>query len=146
MDVDREKTIKGLECCSIGLFCPDEECPYEKDKEEKQENCIALLARDALELLKAQEPHVMTLEEVFERSKHMDEDAVWIEFEDEDGDMVVYPAILSNSKPVFEAEYSIVAALRWEKKYFPLGTYGKKWRCWTSRPTDERREATPWAE
>ena len=52
----REKVIKGLECCSIGLYCPDEECPYEKDKEEKQENCIALLARDALELLKAQEP------------------------------------------------------------------------------------------
>ena len=23
-------------------------------------------------------------------------------------------------------------------------TYGKTWRCWTSRPTDEQREATPW--
>lgn len=22
--------------------------------------------------------------------------------------------------------------------------YGSKWRCWTSRPTDEQREATPW--
>lgn len=22
--------------------------------------------------------------------------------------------------------------------------YGKEWRCWTSRPTDEQREATPW--
>ena len=22
--------------------------------------------------------------------------------------------------------------------------YGKTWRCWTSRPTDEQREATPW--
>ena len=24
--------------------------------------------------------------------------------------------------------------------------YGKTWRCWTSRPTDEQMEATPWAE
>lgn len=22
--------------------------------------------------------------------------------------------------------------------------YGREWRCWTSRPTDEQREATPW--
>lgn len=22
--------------------------------------------------------------------------------------------------------------------------YGRTWRCWTSRPTDEQREATPW--
>ena len=53
---DREKVMKGLECCAMGLFCPEYACPYEKDREEKQENCIALLARDALELLKAQEP------------------------------------------------------------------------------------------
>lgn len=24
--------------------------------------------------------------------------------------------------------------------------YGKTWRCWSSRPTDEQREATPWTE
>ena len=22
--------------------------------------------------------------------------------------------------------------------------YGKTWRCWSARPTDEQREATPW--
>lgn len=22
--------------------------------------------------------------------------------------------------------------------------YGSEWRCWTSRPTDAQREATPW--
>lgn len=25
-----------------------------------------------------------------------------------------------------------------------LDDYGKTWRCWTSRPTNEQREATPW--
>lgn len=25
-------------------------------------------------------------------------------------------------------------------------SYNKKWRCWTSRPTDEQREAVKWDE
>ena len=50
-----EKAMKGLECCSLGLFCPDEECPYEVDKEEKQENCISNLCRDAMALIKEYE-------------------------------------------------------------------------------------------
>ena len=27
---------------------------------------------------------------------------------------------------------------------YMLKNYGVKWRCWTSRPTDAQREATPW--
>ena len=58
---DREKVIKGLECCfeyethlSIagGLVC--EECPYNNNN--YLGTCTALLFRDALELLKEQEP------------------------------------------------------------------------------------------
>ena len=138
---DLEKVIRGLATC--GGDDPDcQNCPY-YGEHGNGFGCETIMQRDALVLLKAQEPRVMTLEEVFERSKHMDEDAVWIEFEDEDGDMVVRPAILSNSKLIFEAEYSIVAALKWEKRYFPLGTYSKTWRCWTSRPTGEQRKAVP---
>lgn len=47
---DRNKVIKGLECCiSDGLDCPDD-CPYIGDCNRKQ------LHTDALALLKAQEP------------------------------------------------------------------------------------------
>ena len=28
--------------------------------------------------------------------------------------------------------------------WYRLDDYGKTWRCWTSRPTDEQREAEPW--
>ena len=28
--------------------------------------------------------------------------------------------------------------------WYDLDDYGKTWRCWTSRPTDEQREAEPW--
>ena len=27
---------------------------------------------------------------------------------------------------------------------FECSEYNQTWRCWTSRPTDEQREATPW--
>lgn len=49
---DREKVIKGLECCSKDVrTCAV--CPY--DKEMEISNCEWDLSRDALELLKEQE-------------------------------------------------------------------------------------------
>jgi hypothetical protein len=60
--VDREKVIKGLECC-VKKVCIYEstkkECPYWKlcgNHEGAFEDCTTALAKDALELLKAQEP------------------------------------------------------------------------------------------
>lgn len=55
---DREKVIKALECCT-GYCCEEIGCPYfdtEDDCEEKWRD-------DAITLLKAQEPLVMTWEE-----------------------------------------------------------------------------------
>ena len=50
---DREKVIKGLECCTIPGNCGT--CPwYPSDKAE--EGCIRTLMKATLELLKAQEP------------------------------------------------------------------------------------------
>jgi len=63
---DRGKVVKGLECCHVQRnevppLCED--CPYMNPMEG---TCDALdeLLGDALTLLKAQEPRVMTLEEV----------------------------------------------------------------------------------
>ena len=52
--IDREKVIKGLECCAAGNSgkCI-KECPYDFVN---NANCTAGMARDALELLKNQEP------------------------------------------------------------------------------------------
>jgi len=47
-----EKVIKGLECCSS---CTCGGCPYTV-KDDPTATCMNLLSRDALELLKAQEP------------------------------------------------------------------------------------------
>jgi len=55
---EQEKVIKGLECCyADGMVQNCEECPYA----EQDGTCYRIdpLLRDALALLKAQEPRVM---------------------------------------------------------------------------------------
>ena len=52
--MDREKVIKGLECCAECGKCKNE-CPYD-GKNNSMYGCTTRLAKDALELLKAQEP------------------------------------------------------------------------------------------
>ena len=49
---DREKVISALECISNGAKQPCHDCEYSK----REEWCIAECAKDALALLKAQEP------------------------------------------------------------------------------------------
>ena len=88
---------------------------------------------DALALLKAQEPRVLTLEEVLSFGAiYMDEPSnptclrmlycYEVErdhghiFVDSDGDKILYPA----------------------------KEFNKTWRCWSSRPTKQQREAVKW--
>ena len=53
--IDREKVIKGLQCCNYYGF--HEDCPYDKKdpNEEHDTTCMMDLMRDALALLKEQE-------------------------------------------------------------------------------------------
>ena len=96
----------------------------------------------ALTLLKAQEARVMTLEELDELQE---DDAVFVEI-----------------KPVRDLTCMSVELVRFIEKtqdpatqielhttdsagfYMTRKTTDPNWRCWTSRPTDEQREATPW--
>lgn len=61
----RDKVIKALECCTKKVCCYNDiekECPYWElcgEYEEAFEDCTTALAKDALVLLKAQEPMVM---------------------------------------------------------------------------------------
>ena len=52
---DREKAIKGLECCGETMNC--NECPYDSEIG----GCFTNLKADALNLLKEQEPKQMWL-------------------------------------------------------------------------------------
>lgn len=94
--------------------------------------------REAHGLLEEKRPRVLTLEEV---RALQDGAAVWIEDNDK---VVVIPAIVNHVWNSLPNMVSFTAAYTREVKADMLW-YGVKWRCWTSCPTDEQREATPWA-
>ena len=89
---------------------------------------------DALALLKAQEPRVMTLEEV----NALDWDYCYLEQERLPGKE--YRGMLGKHIMTCVTWPSITAAKISQGK----DNYGRTWRCWTSRPTDEQRMAVAW--
>ena len=86
----------------------------------------------AIDALKAQEPRVMTATEAYTA------DYVYIEF-----DGVITPAIRTTNERYGHRE-SYFATQQLGGDWMRWDDYGITWRCWTSRPTDEQREATPW--
>lgn len=98
---------------------------------------VRLSKKDAeymLALLKEQEAHVLTLEEVREHKPFH----LWVE--DLDTGAQVFPVAYVGSLYVDSAEdWSVDPDHRNTPEY-----YGKSWRCWTARPTDEQRGAVKW--
>lgn len=91
--------------------------------------------------LQAQEPRVMTLEDVL---KLRFNDVVYFEMAISS---VAIPAIVIDvieHMPDGEIGLLQLRHIQQPTNNADLEYYGKTWRCWTSRPTDEQREATPW--
>lgn len=86
-------------------------------------------------LSKAHEPRVMTLDEVV-----ITEPGTVIWLEDYDKPTII-PGLVDR---VFIWTKVIDFQLVQRTVTADLDVYGTTWRCWTSRPTDEQREATPW--
>ena len=90
----------------------------------------------AIETVKAQEPRVMTLEEV----KMLDSDYYYLE------------SMRSPGKELREivGAYGLTCvtwpSITWARQTMGDSGYGKTWRCWTSKPTEAQREAEPWPE
>lgn len=141
---DREKVIKGLECCRIQQnevppMC--EECPYVDNALGTCEDMSGLL-NDAYKMLKAQEPRVMTLDEIGNalkmpiwketKSAHKDLYTGWVLAYDIQKGLGITGTRLGMSEPS--------GRVVWYK----LDDYGKTWRCWTSRPTDEQMKEAKW--
>jgi len=121
----RQKVIDGLELCLEGL---SDICPY-KDSDAPG-GCKDELMHDALLLLKAQEPRVMKVGDVrsWVNSDRTAREPVIIEMRNG-----VCAWIVDDEVRELKGAEDLTSEL-----------YGKTWRCWTSRPTDEQREATPW--
>lgn len=144
---DLQKVIKGLECCRRG-FCFF--CPYNDGIDENVE-CKQKWADDALELLKAQEPRVMTLEEVCAAVQknatlftECEKENQWVT----EGMAHFSDLALFNDPKYDECKITFIRhtydGTQKNEWYVRLKNYNKTWRCWTSRPTDEQREAVKW--
>lgn len=137
----REKVIKALECCTKKTCIykdTEKECPYWElcgEYENSFEDCTTALSKDAIALLKAQEPRVLTLNEIPEH-----DGAVFIEHDPED---------MSDEWMLFYAEhkpYLEFVNAREGRVYLATGTYNNIWRAWTSRPSAAQIKAEPWKE
>ena len=116
--INKNKVLIGLEQHINGSMwdrCGD--CPY-YSPDDSGIHCRDVLLEDLHELIGDLEPRVMTLEET------RNCEVVWAE---DRSTREIYPCIVKNN-------------MNDSKLY----KYGVQWRCWTSRPTDEQREATPW--
>lgn len=98
-----------------------------------------LLIRDALALMKAQRPRVMSLEEM----NDMRGRGKAIYYEDRDASVKSQDVFFITSDKEFDDVWLIAETYMFTAK---MSAMGKTWRCWTSCPTDEQREAMKWDE
>lgn len=126
MDELMEKVIVGLtDAKEIVSAVADDEC---MNRDNYRCLCSAeTLIDDAIAFLKAQEPRVMTLEEVLEWAETPAEKRDPIFFEQKEG----------------KGPNGWICNSVCPKDYY-LCCLDKDARCWTSRPTDEQREAVKW--
>lgn len=142
---EREKVIRGLELCAYDpdpgqelkelRSCP--ECPYYRA------GCTPQLIRDALSLLKGQEPRVMTLEEARATLRTAD----FLYCEDKNDDTMaggLMRGVLNGSDywDLINGEYMTPDCL--DEGEDLEAEYGKTFRFWTSRPTPEQMRDTKW--
>lgn len=144
----RDQIIEGLAAClpetgkDAAIGC--EGCPYGCSKADAVRVPVTLL-EDVRALLKAQEPRVMTLDEVVEHFSmppefRDDPDAQEDYYEDIQPLYFEYPYQKENPWNVHWR--GAVQSQRYldERRH----TYNRDWRCWTAKPTDEQRKAVEW--
>ena len=125
--IDREKVINELVSYIENALSVDSDYV----------DCIPTdLLQYAVALLKAQEPRVMTLEEID------DDDAYW--FEEKYGKKSLGRNVLIHSIEEYAREPYITLVYTYGEASYKISEYGQTWRLWTSKPTDEQREAASW--
>ena len=129
-----DKTIKGLEFTL-------EESGWDANAAYDQELMIQAVT-DALALLKAQEPRVMTLDLPPEEWQ---DKVIWLEIKGKKPIPCLFRKFCDRMMfGRYERIMSFDAIGSSKDGGYFLRNYGVTWRCWTSRPTDEQREATSW--
>ena len=137
---DREKAIRGLESCSQQRGGPElcEQCPYYNERFP----CTNTLLLDALVLLREQEPRVMTLDEV--RRDH--DRVLWIECDESKTQSVgqYRGQVCWHDGHIGKWERFVVIGFASDYLHRKTEKYGKTWRCWNARPSEQQMRDTPW--
>lgn len=138
---NQERVLHGLDSCGfhdgIPNICEVTECPYRDDKCW----CVHELAHDAglliSELLKAQEPRVLSWDEVYANNRPF---VVWHEsrYGDEAEPLAFVDGEYVNSECTLYVEMNFAN----QRDYMADRDDG--FRFWTAEPTFEQMEATPW--
>lgn len=135
--IEREKVIKGLEYhlkeLSAGKTCF--ECPYLGDSP-----CEIHLITDTIALLKEQEPHVLTIAQLEEAL----DTVVWLDIPGAENLADGYALIMAYSHKhecmFFDSPFGDNPS----QDRLEYSSYGKLWRCWDRRPTEDQRQAVKW--
>ena len=146
--MNRADVIKVLECCSHDRpMCGS--CSYLQIG-----NCVETVTKEALTLLKEQEPRVLTADEMTELGKTGG--AVWVEESPEGSDPKCFWGLVTEGvEPPKDKGYNYPGGVYFnvvdtEQDMWDGDFYGLKtplgWRAWTAKPTEEQREETPWQD
>lgn len=119
---------------------------YENNGNELGDDSVILditTIENALALLEAQEPQVMTLHEIDDVINIASEEykrIFWAEVRSKTRKSFGVFQLDIASEDCYEA---LLLGCSWPACY-KRSTYGIRWRCWTSRPSDEQRKAVKW--
>ena len=134
-----KKVIFSLERCTCHVPDACRDCAYDH---KPAPDCWLALERDALELLKEQEPRVLTLEEL-DIIYNAEKTHVWPFNRPPYLWMTINPDVRLTSG-YWICWRDIMYSLENNNPFYVRENYGKAWKIWTARPTDEQREAVKW--
>lgn len=141
---DREKVIWSLSRCACTVPDACSDCSYKSLHNERMD-CITQLSADAFALLKEQEARVMDVEEVARLTEEIYQ-WLWIEeIQNITWNLHCLRAFVYSKHPD-TGEFYILANGYRDIVKLEGDEYGKTWRCWTARPTEEQRKAAQWDE
>ena len=139
---DRQEIIKTL-CKIEGFFSGCRDNAHEGSQFKALFQGYMDAAKGAAELLKEQEPRVLTLEEL-DAIFNEQQNHVWPYNSPPYLWMTVNPEI-RRTNGFWICWRDIVSCLTDESPFYTRENYNKSWKIWFKEPTDEQRNAVPWA-
>ena len=130
--IDKRQVIYDIERCISHVPDACRACSYYTGT--VGFGCMENLMSDAITLLKEQEARVMTLDEV----KAFDWDYCYLEEERLPGKEY---RIICGDYALTCITWPCITSMRIQHGD---DNYGKKWRCWTAKPTEDQRQEVKW--